>query len=415
MSVTPAVTDTDLRPTPARTAAQESRHASEAKFQDAVDSRRAERSRTDAKREHGPREQSVERERSSDVPNADRPDAPDRAEAQDDAEVASSEPTDRAEPRDSTTARSRETEPAATGEDATPPRALRAAREANPIASAARSDEPSPTAFALPIFGQAALEALLAGALHHGPIPGSSNLPSGSISSAVPDTTAANAAPHGAPRGAGSAQQLPAASKASAAAASTIIGTDGSGVSKPPSRDGETPVRATPNAATTALDPRSALAAFAAPASADAQAARAPVMERVTPAELPAFLERLAVRIDAPERSAVVHLEPAELGPLRIALSVEPGGHVRAELHAQRPDGYAALEARLPELQASLIGRGFTSATLNLSLGHADSQARQSRAHGETRNSSSAGRRTLADAEVRALSPAALGAIDLWA
>src|SRR4029077_16025972 len=104
---------------------------------------------------------------------------------------------------------------------------------------------------------------------------------------------------------------------------------------------------------------------------ADVAATRAPVAARLSPAELPAFLERLAVRIDAPERSAVVHLEPAELGRLSIALSVEPGGHVRAELHAQRPEGYSALEARLPELQASLIERGFTSATLNLSLGQA--------------------------------------------
>ena len=166
---------------------------------------------------------------------------------------------------------------------------------------------------------------------------------------------------------------------------------------------------------TRGIDPRAALAALTAPQKTEAAAAPAPVTARLTPAELPALFDRLAVHIDAPERSALVHLEPAELGPLRISLSVEPGGHVRAEMHAQRPEGYAALEARLPQLHASLIERGFTSASVNLSLGMADSHSQQSAAQNEQRKSTSAGRRTLADAEMRALLPASVGAIDMWA
>jgi flagellar hook-length control protein FliK len=91
---------------------------------------------------------------------------------------------------------------------------------------------------------------------------------------------------------------------------------------------------------------------------------------------------------------------------------------VRADVHAQRPEGYAALEARLPELRASLIERGFENASVNLSLGMPDSRSQRSGAEGGRENPSLHRGRTLAQAEIRALlqsAPARLGAIDLWA
>jgi len=145
---------------------------------------------------------------------------------------------------------------------------------------------------------------------------------------------------------------------------------------------------------------------------------REPYTPRLTPAELQGFFGRLALRIDSPERSAVVELEPAELGRVSIALSLEREGHVRAEVHAQRPDGYAALEARLPELRASLIERGFASASVSLSLGLADSPSHRSGTEDDRSNPSPARGTSLANAETQALLsalPPISGAIDLWA
>ncbi|MFN0009429.1 MAG: flagellar hook-length control protein FliK [Planctomycetota bacterium] len=166
------------------------------------------------------------------------------------------------------------------------------------------------------------------------------------------------------------------------------------------------------------VDPRGATSAQPAASPAEGAAAREPFAPRLSPAELPGFLEGLAVRIDTPQRSAVVDLEPAELGRVSISLSLERDGHVRADVHAQRREGYAALEARLPDLRASLIERGFTDASVSLSLGLPDSRSQRSGAESRRGSSNTSRGRALAAAEIQALlpaPPARHGAVDLWA
>jgi len=125
--------------------------------------------------------------------------------------------------------------------------------------------------------------------------------------------------------------------------------------------------------------------------------------------------DRLAVHIAAPERRAVVHLDPPELGRLSISLSLEPGGHVRADMRAQHAGGYAALESRVSQLHASLLERGFSSASVNVSLGLGDPHSERSSQENDSRKPSRSAPRMLADAEVRAMLPAPVGAIDMWA
>jgi flagellar hook-length control protein FliK len=110
-----------------------------------------------------------------------------------------------------------------------------------------------------------------------------------------------------------------------------------------------------------------------------------------------------------------VELDPPELGRLSIALSLEGGGRVRAEMRAEQPSGYAALQSQLSQLHASLIERGFTSASVDLQLGLAHQGSQQSSAQRDGSRSSAGARQTLGDADVRALVPAPSGAIDMWA
>lgn len=141
----------------------------------------------------------------------------------------------------------------------------------------------------------------------------------------------------------------------------------------------------------------------------------APAAARLAPAELPAFLEQLEVHIDAPHKSAVVELEPLDLGRLSVELSIEPGNGVRAEVRAERQEGYAAIDARLSDLRNALIERGFASVSVQLSLGFTEHRPRHSPASGGSGTPAVAGPRTLSSAEVRALAPARDGAIDVWA
>jgi flagellar hook-length control protein FliK len=126
-------------------------------------------------------------------------------------------------------------------------------------------------------------------------------------------------------------------------------------------------------------------------------------------------LQQLAVRIDAPQRTAVVELEPAELGRLSVELSLEPEGGVRASVRAERPDGYAALETRLPELRAALLERGFVRADVQISLGFSDQSPRRPAAQPGRRLPAAGAPRALDAAELLALSPVRDGALDVWA
>lgn len=141
----------------------------------------------------------------------------------------------------------------------------------------------------------------------------------------------------------------------------------------------------------------------------------APTPQRLAPAELPQFLQNLAVRVDGSANTALIELEPLDLGRMTVELTLQPEGGVRAEVRAERPDGFAAIEARLTELRASLIERGFASADIQLSLGLAQRDA------GRENNASTSrrGRKHAADQleteRVLALSPKSPGSIDLWA
>jgi flagellar hook-length control protein FliK len=149
---------------------------------------------------------------------------------------------------------------------------------------------------------------------------------------------------------------------------------------------------------------------------AELAAPTAPVsVARLTPAELPQFLDGLAVRVDGPAASAFVELEPVDLGRLTIELSLQPEGGVRAEVRAERPDGFAAIEARLPELRASLIGRGFASADVQLSLGLSQRDSRGNPEPSSPRRSRRDAGRGLDTERVLALAPSPSGSIDLWA
>jgi flagellar hook-length control protein FliK len=150
--------------------------------------------------------------------------------------------------------------------------------------------------------------------------------------------------------------------------------------------------------------------------TAEVAAPTAPIpVARLTPAELPQFLEKLAVRVDGPAGSAFVELEPVALGRLTIELSLQPEGGVRAEVRAERPDGYAAIEARLPELRASLIGRGFASADVQLSLGLSQRDSRGNSEPSSPRRSRRDAGRDLETERALALAPSPSGSIDLWA
>lgn len=136
---------------------------------------------------------------------------------------------------------------------------------------------------------------------------------------------------------------------------------------------------------------------------------------RLAPADLPQFLRDLQVRVDGAAGSALVELEPLELGRLTVELSLQPEGGVRADVRAERPDGYAAIEARLPELRASLMDRGFASADVQVSLGLAPRDPRRDAEAGQSRRTTRNTGRQLDAERVLALAPARTGSIDLWA
>lgn len=136
---------------------------------------------------------------------------------------------------------------------------------------------------------------------------------------------------------------------------------------------------------------------------------------RLAPPELPNFLESLQVRVDGSAGTALVELEPLDLGRLTVELSLQPDGGVRADVRAERPDGYAAVEARLPELRAALVERGFASADVQLSLGLPDRGARREPEPGLGRRGARESGLALEAERVLALAPSGAGSIDVWA
>lgn len=78
-------------------------------------------------------------------------------------------------------------------------------------------------------------------------------------------------------------------------------------------------------------------------------------------------LRQVRVAVDARRRSAVIRLEPRELGRLSIRLEVEDG-HVRAVVRADSARTLELLERHLPELRASLGQQGLEADELDLAL-----------------------------------------------
>jgi len=152
------------------------------------------------------------------------------------------------------------------------------------------------------------------------------------------------------------------------------------------------------------------------PASiADAAPAASTTPARLAPAEIPQFLKDLQVRVDGTAGSAFVELEPIALGRLTVELSLQPEGGVRADVRAERPDGFAAIEARLPELRAALLERGFASADVQISLGLGQRDARREGDDMQSRHARRDGSQTIDTQRVLALAPNRTGSIDLWA
>jgi len=152
------------------------------------------------------------------------------------------------------------------------------------------------------------------------------------------------------------------------------------------------------------------------PASiADAAPAASTTPARLAPAEIPQFLKDLQVRVDGTAGSAFVELEPIALGRLTVELSLQPEGGVRADVRAERPDGFAAIEARLPELRAALLERGFASADVQISLGLGQRDARREGDDMQSRHARLDGSQTIDTQRVLALAPNRTGSIDLWA
>lgn len=408
MNSVPALHESDLRIASGRVQADGPNDSSKATFQDAVDARREERARSASKNDDagtaGTREdrENVREHRSEDSPAR-------RSEAD---EESRPEPTEQPEPenreRRSEAGKARD----AGAESAREPggstrRALpRGVKGAAP--ESASSGDAVQAAFDLPGFSIALPDASSSGPTAAVSVPGQGG-------SSVESVVGGAAAP------ASSSEPRVAPQNAVLPSGTTVPGLDAapSGASSPAVEALATlhAARAAGSAAIS-VDSRGASGASGAATAGESAAARETLAPRVSPAELPGFLQGLAVRIDAPQRTAVVDLEPAELGRVSISLSLERDGHVRADVHAQRPEGYAALEARLPELRASLIERGFSDASVNLSLGLPDSRSQRSGAEGRRGSSNSDRGRTLAAAEIQALlptPPARHGAVDLWA
>jgi flagellar hook-length control protein FliK len=144
------------------------------------------------------------------------------------------------------------------------------------------------------------------------------------------------------------------------------------------------------------------------------ESARVVTPARVPPAEFPAFLDKLAVRVDASANRALVELEPPALGRLTVEIVVEDD-RIRADVRVERPEGLAALEARLPELRASFTERGFTAADVQLSLGFDQPASSQRDARETQRSTRSARELDLAPELLESLVPARAGGLDLWA
>jgi flagellar hook-length control protein FliK len=389
MSVTPALPERDLRAAPHRAQPAESRHTTDATFHDAVEARRAARAHAHAHAQH---ERASEAESDSGESRAARADASEStpAETKPDTQASKRSGSPQLGARDSNASSDLALEPDAALDDSNPLHATRATPGASDADATEASDganrDETPAGPALPTWiGQVAFEASLKHTQPHSP---------------------ATASPATAPDGELAALAGPALAISKA---STDLGLAADALRAAPrdTRDAD--------AASRFADPRGALPTSATTHAAKPASPAAPAPIRATVAELPKVFDRLAVHVHNADRKAIVELDPPELGRLSIALSLESGGRVRAEMRAERPSGYAALQSQLSQLHASLIERGFTSASVDLQLGLSNHDSQQSSAQRDGARSSGGARRTLADADVRALVAAPAGAIDMWA
>jgi hypothetical protein len=430
MSVVPASLDIEARSASRNAPTQESRTAPEKDFQDAIDAQRSERAHAGAKQAEARQAEAKDAEAKQASRVRDERVQHERDAGSDASESAkgesSTEDGQRAEDSRSESPRDGESNQAAhdtdrarsprtatessqaTTEDSSATRPGRANAASNGASARVHFDastdalESTPE---LPWLARVALESVFARAMQ------------GAVTDSIAsrDVAPAASAPSNstnvaAPADSAGLAHAPTANALATRTLDTLLATTARDADAAP-RHASTSTNVSP----VAVDARGANAVHSSAALIESKVAST-VPARVTPSELPSFLEHLAVTFDGRERAAVVDLEPADLGRLRIALSLEPGGHVRAELRAERPAGYAALQARMPELQAGWIERGFASASMSLSLGLAERNAQHGGGERELTKPSSGARRTLADAEVLAMVPArASGAIDMWA
>jgi flagellar hook-length control protein FliK len=138
------------------------------------------------------------------------------------------------------------------------------------------------------------------------------------------------------------------------------------------SRDGDDPA-ATPTAGATATD---ALAAASGAMPTAAPAPTSAVTPTLPPAAAPAtppthatqLAERLAPLQKGPDgiHQLTIHLNPVDLGPIRITAEVR-GGDIHVHFAGATDAARDALRAALPELRKELQGSGFGSSSLDVS------------------------------------------------
>jgi len=167
-----------------------------------------------------------------------------------------------------------------------------------------------------------------------------------------------------------------------------------------------------------AMVPPAAPATAATAADATSPAAGLTLPTPVDSADFPAAFG-LQVRLLAENgvQHAELHLNPAEMGPVSIAIAIE-GSQARIEFGADLAATRQAIEAGLPELASALRDAGFTLAGGGVSQ---HSSPGRGQGHGERRNESArfavsrAEAARVDEAAQRQLSRARAGGVDLYA
>lgn len=103
----------------------------------------------------------------------------------------------------------------------------------------------------------------------------------------------------------------------------------------------------------------------------------------------PAFSARIATMARDGVEMARVHLNPVDMGPVSVQLSLE-GGHVRVDMAAERSATRQALEQALPTLAGALREAGFTLSGGGVHQGLSDTRSQAGQDNGSNSNSSNA-------------------------